>query len=64
MDLKIRKLITMHKAIHLRHDVDRLYVSRKGRRKLAVIKDCVDASMQGLDDYIKKSKEIQITADL
>ena len=29
MDLRTRKLMTMHKALHLRDDVDRLYVSRK-----------------------------------
>ena len=29
MDQRTRKLITMHKALHPRDDVDRLYVSRK-----------------------------------
>ena len=29
MDQKTRKLMTMHKALHPRDDVDRLYVSRK-----------------------------------
>ena len=29
MDQRTRKLMTMHKALHLRDDVDRLYVSRK-----------------------------------
>ena len=33
MDQKIRKLITMHKALHPRDDVDRLYVSRKGEEE-------------------------------
>ena len=45
----------MHKALHLRYDVDRLYVSRKeGGRGLAIIKDSVDASIQWLEDYIEK----------
>ena len=36
MDQRIRKLMTMHKALHPRDDVDRLYVSRKeGGRGLA-----------------------------
>ena len=38
MDQRTRKLMTMHKALHPRDDVDRLYVSRKeGGRGLASI---------------------------
>ena len=45
----------MHKALHPRHDVDRLYVSRKeGGRGLASIEESVDASIQRLEDYIQK----------
>ncbi len=45
----------MHKALHPRDDVDRLYVSRKeGGRGLASIEDTVDASIQRLEDYIEK----------
>ena len=33
----------MHKALHNRDDVDRLYASRKGGRRLISIEDCVDA---------------------
>ena len=55
MDQRIRKLMTMHKALHSRHDVDWLYVSRKeGGRGLASIEDSVDASIQRLEDYIQK----------
>ena len=47
MDQRTRKLITVHKVLHPRDDVDRLYVSRKeGRRGLANIEDSVDASIQ------------------
>ena len=47
--------MTMHKALHPRDDVDRLYVSRKeGGRGLASIEDSVDASIQRLEDYIQK----------
>ena len=47
--------MTMHKALHPRDDVDRLYVSRKeGGRGLASIKDSVDASIRRLKDYIVK----------
>ena len=45
----------MHKALHPRGDVDRLYASRKeGGRGLASIEDSVDASIQWLEDYIQK----------
>ena len=55
MDQITRKLMTMHKALHPRDDVDRLYVSRKeGGRGLSSIEDSVDASIQRLEDYIEK----------
>ena len=56
--------MTMHKALHLRNDVDRLYVSRKeGGRELASIEDSVDASIQRLEDYIEKCGGKLITAN-
>ena len=55
--------MTMHKALHPRDDVDRLYVSRKdGGRGLASIEDSVDASIQRLEDYIEKHERGLITA--
>ena len=48
----------MHKALHPRDDVDRLYVSRKeGGRGLASIEDSVDTSIQRLEDYIQRRLE-------
>ena len=53
----------MHKILHLRNDIERLYVSRKeGGRGLVIIEDCVNASIQRLEDYIKKSQERLSTA--
>ena len=53
----------MHKALHPRDDVDRLYVSRKdGGRGLASIEDSVDASIQRFEDYIEKHGGGLITA--
>ena len=53
----------MHKALHSRDDVDRLYVSRKeGGRGLASIEDSVDTSIQRLEDYIQKHEGGLITA--
>ena len=51
MDQRTRKLMIMHKVLHPRDDVDRLYVSRKeGGRGLASIEDTVDALIQRLED--------------
>ena len=63
MDQRTRKLMTMHKALHPKDNVDRLYVPRKeGRRGLASIADSVDTSLQRLEDYIEKHKSGLITA--
>ena len=54
--------MTMHKALHPRDNVDRLYVSRKvGGRGIASIEDTVDASIQRLKDYIEKHERRIIT---
>ena len=55
--------MTMHKTLHPRDDVDRLYVPRKeGGRGLASIEDSVDTSIQRLEDYIGKHERGLITA--
>ena len=55
MDQRTTKLMTMHKALHPRDDVVRLYVSRKEEgRGLSSIEDTVDASIQWLEDYFEK----------
>ena len=52
----------MHKALHPRDDVDRVYVSRKeGGTGLASIEDTVDVSIQRLEDYIEKYERELIT---
>ena len=62
IDQRTRKLMTMHKALHPRDDVDRLYVPRKeGGRGLASIEDSVDTSIQRLEDYIEKHERGLIT---
>ena len=63
MNQKTRKLMTMHKALHPRDDVDRLYVPRKeGGRGLTSIEDSVDTSIQRFEDYIEKHERGLITA--
>ena len=55
--------MTMHKALHPRDDVDRLYVSRKeGGRGLASNEDSVDTSIHRLEKYIQKHEGGLITA--
>ena len=39
-------ICTQLNGLHLRDDIDRLYVSRKGGRGLARVEECVDASRQ------------------
>ena len=53
----------MHKALHPRDDVDRLYVPRKeGGRGLISIENSVDTSIQRLEDYIEKHERGMIKA--
>ena len=49
MDQRTRKLMAMHKALHPRNDVHRLYISiKEGGRELIGIDDSIDASIQRL----------------
>ena len=66
MDQRARKLMTMHKALHPRDDINRIYVSRKeGGGKLASIEDNVDALMttqkNSKEDRLQLSETILIT---
>ena len=55
--------MTMHKVLHLRDDVDILYVSRRERGKgLAGIEDSVDISIQRHENYAEKRRGRLITA--
>ena len=61
MDQRTRKLMMIHKALHPRDDVDRLYMSRKvGGRELASIQGSIDASIQWLEGYLNKHRGRQI----
>ena len=63
LDKWTKELMTMHKALHPRDNLDRLYVSRKEEgRGLVSIEDSIDASMQRLEDYIEKPEGGLITA--
>ena len=57
------KLMTIHKALHTRDDVDRLYVSwKEGGREPASIEDNFDASIEWLEDYKEKCGGMLIAA--
>ena len=54
----------MHKTLHPRDDVDKLYVSRQeGGRGLRSIEESVDALIQRLKDYIEKHKGLITTIE-
>ena len=57
------QVMTMHKFLNPRDDINRLYMSRKkGKRGLNCIEDHVDTSIQGHQEYMKKIKERLIRA--
>ena len=63
MDQSTRKLMTIHKALHLRDEIDSLYVPRKwGGKGLTSIEDSFVASIHRLEDYIEKHQGGLITS--
>ena len=63
MDQRTKKLMTMHKALHPRDDVDRLYVFRKeGGRGLTSIEESIDTSIHRLENYTQKHEGGLITS--
>ena len=63
MDRRMRRkmrriMMTMHKALHPRDSVCRLYLPRKeGGRGLIAVEDCIDLAKLGLERYISESDE-------
>ena len=63
IDRKPRKLFTIYGALHLKSDVDRLYIHRKvGGRGLISIEDCVELAIRDLEVYVHGSEERLIQA--
>ena len=55
MDKKTRKLVTMDGALHLRADMNRLYVNQKEeQRGLMSVEDVVRVKVHSLSDYLKR----------
>ena len=62
-DRKTKKLFTIYGALHLKSDVDRLYIPRKeGGRGFISIEDCVELAIRGLEVYVHESEERLIQA--
>jgi len=58
MDRKTRKLLTSHRGLHPRSDVDCLYLPRRmGGRGLISVEDVVTEEKCSLSTYLSKSKE-------
>ena len=58
IDRKTRKLFIIFGGLHLKFDVDRLYISRKdGRRGLIATEDCEELAVRGLEVYVHGSEE-------
>ena len=52
-----RKSMTMHKALHVGDDIDRLYVSRKDGTGLAIIEDSIGVTIWRFKEYPEKRKD-------
>ena len=49
--------MNMHKALYLRKDINKVYVKKRRKKRLASNLDCVDVSTQEFEDNVDKSKE-------
>ena len=58
LDRKTRKLMTAHRTLHPKSDIDRLYLpQRTGGRGLLQIRQTVEEEMRNLSEYISSSTE-------
>ena len=57
IDQQTRNLLNMHRGLHPRSSVDRLYIQRaQGGRGLLSAKDCVELERSNLFDYATNNK--------
>ena len=58
LDRKTRELLTMHKELHAKNDLDRLYISRKeGGRELMSCESTIRNEENNLGWYLKNSDQ-------
>ena len=63
LDLRTRKLMTMHNALHPKSNVDRLNIPRKeGGRGLQGVEKTVNLTNLGLQNCVKESRGRLLTA--
>ena len=63
LDRRTRKLMAMHGALHIKSNVDRLYLPRKeGGRGLISVEDTVEQAVVDLESYVKNSTESLLVA--
>ena len=55
-------MFTIYGALHLKSDVDKLYIPRKEEGGLISIEDCVELAIRGLEVYVPGSEERLIQA--
>ena len=60
---KTRKLLTMHKGLHPKSNVGRLYIPRKeGGRGLICVEDIINFAVIGIERYVYNSEERLLSA--
>ena len=58
IDLQTQKLLNMHRGLHPRSSVDRLYIPiAQGSRGLLSVKDCVELKRSNLFDYATNNNQ-------
>ena len=57
MNLKTRKMMMMHKTLHPKDDVDRLYGKKEGGREIASNKRCVYVVIQEFKNVETSAKK-------
>ena len=64
IDRQTRKLLNMHRGLHPRSSVDRLYIPRaQVGRGLLSVKDCVELERSNLFDYAANNSERLLKAE-
>ena len=63
LDRRTRKLLTIHKGLHPKSNVGRLYIPRKeGGRGLICVEDIINFAVIGLERYVNNSEERLLSA--
>ena len=58
LDSKTRKILTMHGMLHPNSDVDRIYIPRKGGRRLMGVETAFKVAIVGLNHYLENKSTL------